>query len=67
MNYRAMNYDVITTSTVIDELIATVQGGRVQDSLAVNDDVEPMERRANHCVERGSTYRFTSGRKLHIL
>src|SRR5689334_18347896 len=43
-----MNYDVFTTSAVVDELVQTIQGGRVQDSLEIGESAIGLEIYANH-------------------
>jgi predicted ribosome quality control (RQC) complex YloA/Tae2 family protein len=43
-----MNFDVFTISAVVDELTATLQGGRVQDSLELGNDAIGLEIYANH-------------------
>src|SRR5258706_13460901 len=43
-----MNFDVFTLSAVVDELTATLYGGRVQDSLEIGNDALGLEIYANH-------------------
>ena len=43
-----MNFDVFTISAVIDELTATLQNGRVQDSLELGNDAIGLEIYASH-------------------
>src|SRR5215213_4314122 len=43
-----MNFDVFTTAAVVDELTATIQGGRVQDSLELGEAAIGLEIYANH-------------------
>jgi predicted ribosome quality control (RQC) complex YloA/Tae2 family protein len=43
-----MNFDVFTTAAIVDELIATVRDGRVQDSLEIGNDAIGLEVYANH-------------------
>ncbi len=43
-----MNFDVFTTSAVVDELTKTILGGRVQDSLEIGNNAVGLEIYANH-------------------
>ncbi|NOG49173.1 MAG: hypothetical protein HND48_06780 [Chloroflexi bacterium] len=43
-----MNLDALTLSALLDELMDTIVGGRIQDAIDVNDDSVGLEIYADH-------------------